>query len=100
VEASLGVITSGSHVYDTVSVPCSDGWDFGCEQSRFTLYPSLVAGLGVNLGDMLGVAGQIEWIRLEQGESEWGVYAGIRAGSYLAFVGTAVLALCVAASLS
>ncbi len=104
VEASLGVIISGSRLYDTVYLPCSSDppyyYDHDCDDSRAARYPSLVAGLDFNLGDLLKVAGQVEWVRLDQGESEWAVSVGIKAGSYLAFVAGAALGIGIASALS
>jgi len=87
VEVSGGLFFDGSDRYVDFDEACADGWNGRCWRERMIQYPSPVAAVQFNLADWISVANQVEWIRLDRGESTWAAYAGIRLGSYAGVVG-------------
>lgn len=88
VEVSGGLFFKGSDRYDDFYETCADGRERTCWRERMIQYPSPVTAVQFNLADWVSLASQIEWIRLDHGESTWAAYAGIRLGSYAGVVGS------------
>ncbi len=91
IDVSGGLLLGGESEYGFICTPPS-GDRLTCREET-AIYPSPVAGLGLNYGDLFSFTTQVEYMRFDGGESDWGVYTGIRLGSYLSLIAGLGLAI-------
>jgi hypothetical protein len=87
VELSAGLFFGGSSSYDQVVGPAVDEYGHPLWRVRYIQYPSPMVSVGLNAGDWISFVSQLEWIRLDRGESELAWTAGLRLGSYAGLIG-------------
>jgi hypothetical protein len=86
VELSAGLLLVGSDSYGYAVGPARDAYGDLEWHERRIQYPSPMASVGLNAGDWISLVSQLEWIRLDRGESELAWTAGLRLGSYAGVV--------------
>ncbi len=100
VDLSAGFFLGGSRSYDHVADPAPYIYGGALWRERRIQYPSPMVSAGLNVGDLISLVSQLEWIRLDRGESELAWTAGVRLGSYAGIVGGVALTVAAAASVS
>jgi hypothetical protein len=79
VELSAGLLVFGSARYDSgvFDIP-DDPSGEEAYRDRFIQYPTPMLSAGFNVGDLVSITSQVEWIRLDHGESDLAWSTGFR----------------------